>query len=80
MKIIYVKKFVLVNKFSSSARYDSLKKQFYEKVNKFWLVTYEIEQAPTYEKSHSEATHIFEVVQFPKYSTYYNALFFMLDT
>ena len=29
------------------------KKQYYEKVNKFWLVSYEIEQAPTYEKSHS---------------------------
>ena len=30
-----------------------MKKQYYEKVNKFWLVSYEIEQAPTYEKSHS---------------------------
>ena len=30
-----------------------LKKQFYEKVNKFWLVNYEIEQAATYKKSHS---------------------------
>ena len=52
MKIIYVKKFLLVNKFSSSARYDSLKKQFYEKVNKFWLVSYEIKEAATYEKTH----------------------------
>ena len=32
-----------------------MKKQYYEKVNKFWLVSYEIEQAPTYEKSHSVA-------------------------
>ena len=31
------------------------KKQYYRKVNKFWLVSYEIEQAPTYEKSHSNA-------------------------
>ena len=30
-------------------------KQYYEIVNKFWLVNYEIETAPTYEKSHSEA-------------------------
>ena len=30
-----------------------LEKQFYEKVNKFWLVSYEIEEAATYEKSHS---------------------------
>ena len=30
-----------------------MKKLYYLKVNKFWLVTYEIEQAPTYEKSHS---------------------------
>ena len=28
-------------------------KQYYEIVNKFWLVNYEIETAPTYEKSHS---------------------------
>ena len=58
MKIIYVKKFVLVNKFLSYARYDSLKKQFYEKVNKFWLVNYEIEQVVTYKKSHSETLKI----------------------
>ena len=32
-----------------------LEKQFYEKVNKFWLVNYEMEQAATYEKSHSAA-------------------------
>ena len=32
-----------------------LEKQFYEKVNKFWLVNYEIEQAATYKKSHSGA-------------------------
>ena len=30
-------------------------KQYYEIVNKFWLVNYEIETAPTYEKSHSVA-------------------------
>ena len=30
-----------------------IEKQYYEIVNKFWLVNYEIETAPTYEKSHS---------------------------
>ena len=28
-------------------------KQYYEIVNKFWLVNYEIEMAPTYEKSYT---------------------------
>ena len=37
-----------------------LEKQFYEKVNKFWLVSYEIEAAATYEKSHSEASRFTE--------------------
>ena len=35
-----------------------LEKQFYEKVNKFWLVNYEIEQVVTYKKSHSETLKI----------------------
>ena len=33
-----------------------LEKQFYEKVNKFWLVSYEIEVAAPYEKSHSASS------------------------
>ena len=35
-----------------------LEKQFYEKVNKLWLVSYEIEEAATYEKSHSVAASL----------------------
>ena len=33
-----------------------LEKQLYEKVNKFSWVSYEIEEAATYEKSHSDDT------------------------
>ena len=55
MKIIYLKNLVLGQNFLSFARYDRWKKQYYEKVNKFWLVSYEIEQAPTYENPHSAA-------------------------
>ena len=36
------------------------KKQYYEEVNKFWLVSYEIEQAPTYENPHSVPTRYVE--------------------
>ena len=47
------------------------KKQYYEEVNKFWLVSYEIEQAPTYEKSHSESSVFWwiPVLRFPLFWT-----------
>ena len=49
------KKISLGTQFFIFFKYDLIGKQYYEIVNKFGLVNYEIETAPTYEKSHSEA-------------------------